>query len=99
MSHWATAMVAPKRAVMAPIQVTTWRAMVGVSDQGRLGGHERIDSRDEEDAGGDHGGGVDERADGGGAFHGVGQPDVERDLSGFAGCSAEDEDADRGGDG
>ena len=62
-------------------------------------GHQRVDAGNEEDAGGDHGGGVDERADGGGAFHGVGQPDVEGDLAGFAGRSAEDEDADGGGGG
>ena len=63
------------------------------------GAHERVDAGDEEDAGGDHGGGVDEGANGGGALHRVGQPDVEGDLAGFAGGSAEDEDADGGGDG
>jgi hypothetical protein len=66
---------------------------------GWVGGHQRINARDEEDTGGDHGGGVDERADGGGAFHRVGQPDVQWDLAGFARRSAEDEDADGGGDG
>ena len=58
--------------------------------------HKWVDSRDEEDASGDHGGRVDESADGGRAFHRVGQPDVQRDLAGLAGGSAEDEQADAG---
>ena len=40
-------------------------------------------SGDEVDSGGDHGGGVDERGDGRGACHGVGEPDVEGGLGGF----------------
>ena len=46
-------------------------------------------------AGGDHGGGVDQRGDRGGAFHGVRQPDVERELGGLADGAAED--AEHGG--
>ena len=45
------------------------------------------------DAGRDHGGGVDQGGDRRGAFHGVGQPDVERKLRGFAGGA--DEQAER----
>ena len=41
---------------------------------------EDVVAGDHVDAGGDHGGGVDERGDGRGAFHGVGQPDVEREA-------------------
>ena len=39
---------------------------------------------DHVDAGSNHGGGVNERGDGGGAFHRVGQPHVQRNLSGLA---------------
>ncbi len=39
---------------------------------------------DEVNARGDHGCGVDEGGDGGGAFHGVRQPDMEGELGGFA---------------
>ena len=58
---------------------------------------EGVAARDHVDAGGDHGGGVDERGDRGGAFHGVGEPDVERDLRGLAG-GAEDEQQRDGGE-
>jgi hypothetical protein len=44
---------------------------------GRMG-EQHVGARHDVDAGGHHGGGVDQRADGRGAFHGVGQPDVER---------------------
>ncbi len=47
----------------------------------RRAGEERVHARDHVDAGGDHGGGVDQRADRRGAFHGVRQPDVERKLA------------------
>src|SRR4029077_2451291 len=43
-----------------------------------------VHAHDHVDAGGDHSGGVDEGADGRGAFHGVRKPDVERNLRGFA---------------
>ncbi len=48
---------------------------------------EEMRAGDHVDAGSDHGGGVDERGDGRGAFHGVGQPDVERKLRAFAGSA------------
>ncbi len=51
---------------------------------------------DHVDAGGDHGGGVDERGDRRGAFHGVGEPDVERDLRGLAGGSDDEQKSDGG---
>ena len=49
-------------------------------------------------AGGDHGGGVDQGGDGRGTFHGVGQPDVERQLSRFSGCAEEQAERRRGED-
>jgi hypothetical protein len=93
MSYCATAMVAPKIAVIAPTQVTTCSATVGVIEAG-VGAHQRIDARDQKDASGDHGGRVDQRADGGGAFHRVGQPDVQRDLAGLSRRAAEDQQRD-----
>ena len=54
-------------------------------------GEERVHARDHVDAGGDHGGGVDQRADGRGAFHRVGQPDVERQLRRFADGAGEEQ--------
>src|ERR1700678_1929535 len=42
---------------------------------------------DHVDAGGDHGCSVNERGDGRGAFHGVGQPDVKRKLRALAGSA------------
>ena len=65
-----------------------------------VGGHERINPGDEEDAGGDHRGRVDEGGDGGRALHGVGQPDMERELAGLADGPAKDQEADgrRGGE-
>ena len=71
-------MVAAKSAVAAPTMATRpERDGRAIKEQMRAGDHV--------DAGGDHGGGVDERGDGRGAFHGVGQPDVERKLRAFAG--------------
>ncbi len=58
---------------------------------------ERVAARDHVDAGGDHGGRVDERGDRRGAFHRVGQPDVERNLRGLAG-GAEDQQQRDGGE-
>src|SRR5947199_9137232 len=43
------------------------------------------------DAGSDHGGRVNQGANGRGAFHGVGQPDVQRKLGGFAARTHEEE--------
>ncbi len=57
---------------------------------------EDVGAGDHVDAGGDHGGGVDEGRDGGGAFHGVGEPDVEGDLGGLAGGSEDEEEGDGG---
>ena len=57
---------------------------------------EDVAARDHVDAGGDHGGGVDEGGDRRGAFHRVGQPDVERDLRGFAGGAEDQEQGDGG---
>ena len=51
---------------------------------------------DHVDAGRDHGRGVDEGGDGGGAFHCVGEPDVERDLRGLAGGSDYEQQGDGG---
>ena len=58
---------------------------------------QRVGAGDHVDAGGDHGGGVDESGDGGGAFHCVGQPDVEGKLRALA-CSAEKETQGSGGE-
>ncbi len=49
-----------------------------------------LDSEEHVNAGGDHGGGVDEGGDGGGAFHGIREPDVEGELCGFSDGTAED---------
>ncbi len=49
------------------------------------------DAREHVDARRDHGGGVDEGGDGGGALHGVRQPDVERDHRRLADAAAEEE--------
>ena len=57
-----------------------------------------VHARDHVNAGGDHGGGVDQRADRRGAFHGVRQPDVERELRGFADGADEEQQANRGED-
>ena len=59
---------------------------------------EKMGAGDHVDAGGDHGGGVDERGDGRGALHGVGQPDVERKLRALAGRAQEQAKADGGED-
>ncbi len=68
----------------------------GRCEQGRHGADDRhgvvgvggdvvdgVHARDEVDARGDHGRGVDEGAHRGGAFHGVGEPGVEGDLGGL----------------
>src|SRR5690606_39761880 len=67
-------------------------------DDGGLDGlveaEDGVGAGDEVDAGGDHGGGVDERRDRGGAFHGVGEPGLERPLPGLAAGGGEEEQAD-----
>ncbi len=50
----------------------------------RRGLNEEADADEHVNAGGHHGGGVDERGDGRRAFHRVRQPDVEWELRGFA---------------
>ena len=65
---------------------------MATASHGRRGELEkRRAAGDQVDAGGDHGGGVDQGADRGGAFHGVGQPDVQRELGGFADRAAEEQ--------
>ena len=59
-------------------------------DQQDLGREDRKTAADEVNARGDHRGGVDQGADGRGAFHGVGQPDVQRELRALAHATAED---------
>src|SRR6185312_2327859 len=51
---------------------------------------ERQEPGTEVDAGDDHGGGVDEGADGRRALHGIGEPHVKRDLRAFAHAAEED---------
>src|SRR5215471_2547072 len=55
-----------------------------------------VHARNHVDAGSDHGGGVDQGADRRGAFHRVGEPDVERDLRGFS-ASADEKQKSNGG--
>ena len=66
-------------------------------DVGRRGGeHEQdVGSGDQVDAGGDHGRGVNQRRDGGGALHGVGQPGVKRELGGLGERADAEQQADR----
>ncbi len=93
MSFCATAMSAAKTAVDAPTQVTTVSAVV-VPPVKRAGLHQRIDARDEVNAGGDHGGRVNQRGDRRGAFHRVRQPHVQRELAALARGSGKDQQAD-----
>ena len=67
--------------------------------QGLVGGHEREDPGDQEDAGGHHRGGVDQGGDGGRALHRIGQPHMQRELAGLADRTAENQQADGGGNG
>ncbi len=53
---------------------------------------------DEIDAGGDHGGRVNEGRNGRGTFHGIRQPNVEGNLRGFPGGSEDEQKADAGED-
>ena len=55
------------------------------------GGHQRINPRHQKDTGGHHGSRMDQRADGSGAFHGVGQPHMQRHLTGFANGAQKDQ--------
>ena len=67
----------------------------GFGHAGLLHFHQRIHARHEEDARRHHRRRVDERADGRGAFHRVGQPDVERELAGLANRAAEEQQTNR----
>ncbi len=60
---------------------------------------EQVHARHQVDAGRDHGGGVDQRRYRGRAFHGVGQPGVERELRRFRHRADQQEQADGGDDG
>ena len=60
---------------------------------------QRIRARHHVHAGGDHGRGVDQGGNRRGAFHGVGQPDVERKLRRLAACADEQQQRGRGDDG
>ena len=55
----------------------------------RLGADGELHAEEHVNARRDHGGGVDQGGDGGGAFHRVGQPDVEGKLGGFPDRAAE----------
>src|SRR5262249_50075933 len=52
-------------------------------------------ARDEKHAGGDHGGSMDQRANWRRTFHRVRQPDVQRELSGLANCTAKNQKRDK----
>ena len=55
----------------------------------RLGSDGELHAEQHVNAGRDHGGGVDQGGNGGGAFHRVRQPDMERELCGFPDRAAE----------
>ena len=59
-------------------------------------GEDRVGAGDEVDAGVDHRRGMDQRADRRRAFHGVGQPDVERELGALAHRAHEQQQRDAG---
>jgi hypothetical protein len=61
----------------------------------RRQGEDGAGSHDQVDPGGDHGGGVDERRDRGGAFHRVAQPGLQRDLGGLAAGGQQQQQPDR----
>ena len=84
------AMIAASSAVMPPMTATT-QLRVG------RGGKQRRAAGDHVDAGRDHRGRVDQGADGRGAFHRVGQPDVQRELGALAAGAEHQQQADRRG--
>jgi hypothetical protein len=61
----------------------------------RAGLHQRIDARDQINAGGHHGRRVNQRGDRRGAFHRIRQPDVQRKLAALARRSGKDQQANR----
>ena len=80
MSFWAIAIVAANSAVMPPthaIDVGTQSAATAMTGLMRV---------EQEHAAGDHRGRVDQRRDRGRALHGVGEPEVERELCTLAGA-------------
>jgi hypothetical protein len=81
--------VAAKNAVIAPIQVTEDQRIRRVFEN-------RRHARDQEHAGGDHGGGMDERRHRCRAFHGVRQPGVQQELRRLAHRAHEQKQADSG---
>ena len=84
-----TPTVAAKNAVAAPMMATTGARGRAVED--------RVWPDDHVDAGRHHGGSVDERRNRRRTFHGIGQPDVKRNLRRLAG-GAEDEQQRDGGE-
>src|SRR6266480_6569387 len=76
-------MSAAINAVVTPIHTTT------VSD-----GVTPLIARDEKYSGGNHGGGVDQRADRRGPLHRIRQPDVQRELARFSHRTAKDQQRD-----
>ena len=63
----------------------------GIGDgQGDFQREQRETTAHQVNAGRDHGGRVDQGADGGRAFHGVGQPDLQRKLGRLADAAEED---------
>src|SRR2546430_17299856 len=66
----------------------------GDDDHGGLGVREKnVRAGDDVNAWGDHRGGVEQRADGRGGFHGGREPDVGRELGGFAGGAGAEQQA------
>ena len=88
MSHCLRPIDAAKIAVSAPMSTTTSCA-TGASEKSTLLRAIEIDARRH------HRRRVDERGDGRRTGHGVGQPDVERDLRALAGAAEEQEETDR----
>src|SRR5437867_3473562 len=52
---------------------------------------QNVRARNDVNASSDHGCGMNQRADWRRAFHGVGEPNVERKLRGFSGCAHEEQ--------
>ena len=89
MSFWTRPTVAAKKAVIAPMKVTTVSAVVRQLEQ-------RRQPRHHEHAGGHHGRGVDQRRDRRRAFHRVRQPGVQQELRRLAHRAHEQQQADDG---
>ena len=90
MSSWASAASAEPTIVIGGHD--------GEDDQrGRGGGEDGEEPGDEVDTGGDHRRGVDQRGDGRGARHRVGEPGVQRELRRLARHAGEQQQGDQGG--